>query len=67
MADWINIFSSLCGIIGFAFGIWKYWRERQLRAVLNEKTAELDRARSRLQTLEAYADGIAKFKAGVKA
>jgi hypothetical protein len=62
MADSINLFSSICGIVGLGFGVWKYWRERQIRALLAEKIAELDRARSRLKTLEAYADGLARFQ-----
>jgi hypothetical protein len=67
MADLINLFSSLCGIAGFVFGILKYRGERRAQVILARKIAELDEARAHLKALEEYADGISAYKLGARA
>jgi cellulose biosynthesis protein BcsQ len=49
--------TSVFGVAGFVFGIWRYLIERKIRRSLEEKQAELDKALSRLKHLDDVAAG----------
>ncbi len=60
-----NILGSIVGVLGFLFGMWRFFREQRARKELAEKQRELDQALSRRKHVEDFADGINHYSATV--
>ena len=41
MFDWLHQVADITGVLGFAFGVWAYYKERGTRKRLEEKEREL--------------------------
>lgn len=64
-AGLFTLLGSSVGLIGFLFGLWRYYKERSARQQLERTQNELDQALSRLKLLEDYASGIKQYSATV--
>lgn len=62
----INILSSLLGIAGFIFGVWRYLRERQARDRVGDLERELQARLAGLRHLKGYADGVDQYTSGLR-
>ena len=54
----LNVLSSVFGILGFLFGIWRYLRERQVQSALSDRERQLTETLSRLDHLRSIAKGL---------
>lgn len=61
----ISLASSIFGLAGFIFGMWRYLKERKVRHDLEQKKKELDDALAHLKHLDDYASGLNKFRKAV--
>ncbi len=50
MPEWLNWLSAICGIVGFAFGIWVYLRERRFRTALEAAQADLETTKKAVES-----------------
>jgi hypothetical protein len=62
----ITLTSSLFGVGGVVFGIWRYSKENNAKRRLAGSQEELDRARDRLKYLDDYAVGLNKYTKVIK-
>jgi hypothetical protein len=60
-----NILGSIVGVLGFLFGMWRFFREQRAQKELAEKQRELDHALSRLKHLQNLASGLSHYSAAV--
>ena len=54
----LNVLSSVFGILGFLFGIWRYLKERQAQSALSDRERQLTETLSRLDHLRSIAKGL---------
>lgn len=59
----ISVFGVVVGVLGFLFGVWRYFREHVTQENLNQKQTELNDALSRLERLDNFASGLKKCTA----
>ena len=60
----ISVLGVAAGVLGFVFGVWRYFREHAAQKNLGDKQNELDDALSRLKHLDDFASGLKKCSAG---
>lgn len=61
----LNILSSIVGLMGFVFGIWRYFRERRAKVVLGERERQLAETLSRLKAMKRLAGELDRHHAMV--
>jgi hypothetical protein len=61
----LSVLSNIFGIAGFLFGMWRYFRERQVQAALKDRQAKLNDTLARLSHLKNLAAGVDKYSAAV--
>lgn len=61
----ISLASSIFGLAGFIFGMWRYLKERKARRDLEQKKKELEDALARLKHLDKYAAGLDQYRRAV--
>ena len=61
----LNILSSIFGILGFLFGIWRYYKERQTKRELGDRERRLKETEARLEHLQKLSD-LSPYAAAVR-
>jgi hypothetical protein len=64
-AGLISVVGSIIGIVGFIFGIWRYFRERRTSQALKDSQQKLDNALARLNHLDKFASELKQYSAAV--
>jgi uncharacterized membrane-anchored protein YhcB (DUF1043 family) len=64
-AGLISVVGSIIGIVGFIFGIWRYFRERRASQALKDSQQKLDNALARLNHLNEFASKLKQYSAAV--
>lgn len=62
----LNVLSSIFGIFGFLFGIWRYMKERRAQGALSDRERQLTAALSRLEHLRNIAEGLDQHTLAVR-
>lgn len=57
-----ELLGFIVGVIGFGFGIWRFLRERKAIQDLEQSRRDLEEARSRLNELDKFADGLKIYR-----
>jgi hypothetical protein len=61
----ITLASSIFGLAGFIFGMWRYLKERKVRRDLETSQKKLDAALLRLKHLGDFASDLPNYKRAV--
>lgn len=62
----LNVLSSVLGILGFLFGIWRYIRELRAQRELSDRERQLTETLSRLEHLRSIAKGLDEHALAVR-
>ena len=62
----LNVLSSVVGIFGFLFGIWRYLRERRAQSALSDRERQLTETLSRLKHLRGIAEELDRVPLAVR-
>ncbi len=62
----LNVLSSVFGILGFLFGIWRYLRELRAQSELSDRERQLTETLSRLEHLRSIAKGLDEHTLAVR-
>ncbi len=62
MPDWLHGIADVTGVLGFAFGIWAYWRERSTRKRLEATEQELSKQLVSVKAIDAVADRASIYR-----
>ena len=62
----LNVLSSVFGIFGFLFGIWRYLRERRAQSALSDRERQLTETLSRLEHLRRIAGDLDQVTLAVR-
>jgi hypothetical protein len=61
----LNLLSSVVGIAGFLFGLWRYFKERKAHRTLADREQQLKQALERLDHLRTLSGGLTEYAKAV--
>ena len=61
----LNFIGGVLAVLGYIFGLWRYYKEQKARHQLEVSQQKLDETLARLKHLETLASGLKQFSAAV--